>query len=149
MSCRSITHRPIDNTCNCSFFFSVQCDELGFFLAPRVGCKNHTFHPKLTDEQIAFPPRLINKETKSIIGKISKPDGNHAIAANVVFHTTGIMLSRHNIAYLSGLCGNLQQLDDVKEQNPTEKMTNYLRRKKYNHMVLYHDGKTQQIIEYM
>ena len=128
------------------FLFSVQCDEFGFFLAPKVGCKHHTFHPKLTDEQIVFPPRLLNKETKSIIEKISKSDGNHTIAANVVFHTTGIMLSKHNIAYLSGLCGDLQELDDLKDQNPTEKMINYLRRKKFNHMVLYHDGKNNELM---
>ena len=76
------------------FLFSVQCDEFGCFLAPRVGSKNHSFHPKLNDEQIVFPPRLLNKETKSIIKKISKTDGNHTIAANVVFHTTGIILSK-------------------------------------------------------
>ena len=100
----------------------------------------------MTDEQIVFPPRLLNKETKSIIEKISKADGNHTITANVVFHTTGIMLSKHNIAYLSGLCGELQEMDDIKEQNPTEKMINYLRRKKYNHMVLYHDGKHNELL---
>ena len=111
------------------FFFSVQCDEFGYILAPRVGNKHHLFHIILNDEQIVFPSRLLNKETKSIIEKISKTDGNHTITANVVFHTTGIILSKHNIAYLSRLCGELQQLDDIKEQNPTEKLTNYLRRK--------------------
>ena len=99
MSRQSITQRPIDNKCKCSYFFSVQCDEFEFFLTPRVGNKHHSSHPKLNDEQIFFPPRLINKETKSIIEKISKPDGNHTITANVVFHTTGFMLSKYNIAY--------------------------------------------------
>ena len=90
---------------------------------------------------MVFSSRLLNKETKSIIEKKSKADGNHTIAANVAFHTTEFMLSKHNIAYLSSLYSKLQQLDDIKEQNPTEKRINYLRRKKYNHMVLYHDGK--------
>ena len=121
MSRRSATQRPIDNECKCSFFFSVQCDEFGFFLAPRVGNKHHSFHPKLNDEQIVFPPRLLNKETKSIIEKISKANCNHTIAANVVFHTTGIILSKYNVAYLSSLCSKLQHLDDMKKQNPTEK----------------------------
>ena len=89
-------------------FFSVQCDEFGFFLAPRVGNKHHSFHPKLTDEQIVFPPRLLlNKEIKSVNDKISKYHGKHTTAANVVFHTTGIMLSKHNIAYISDLCGKV------------------------------------------
>ena len=117
MNRRSITQRPTDNECKYSLFFSVQCDESGYFLAPRVGNKHRSFHPKLTEEQIVFQPRLLNKETKSIIEKVSKADGN----ANIVFHTTGIMLSKHNIAYLSGLCSELQELDDIKEQNPTEK----------------------------
>ena len=88
--------------------FLVQCNEFGYFLAPRVGNKHHTFHPKLNDEQIIFPQRILSKETESIIEKISKADGNHTIAANVVFHTTGIMLSKHNIAYVSGLYNELK-----------------------------------------
>ena len=100
ISRQSVTQRPIDNECKCSFFFSVQCDEFGFFLAPRVGSKHHTFHPKLNDEQIDFPPRLLYKESKSIIESISKADGNHTIAANVVFHTTGITLPKYDIEYV-------------------------------------------------
>ena len=59
-----------------------------------------------------------------------------------MFHTTGVMLSKHNIAYLSGLCNEIQQRD---AQITTEKMKNYLKRKKYNHMVLYHDGKHNEL----
>ena len=63
-----------------------------------------------------------------MIEKISKADGNHTIAANVVFHTTGIMLSNDNIAYLSGLCNDLEKIDKIKKQNSTEKMINYLKK---------------------
>ena len=40
----------------------------------------------------------------------------YSIAVNVMFHATGIALSKHNIAYLSGLCDEVKQLDDIKEQ---------------------------------
>ena len=131
MSRQSINQRPIEEKdCKCPSFFSVQHDALVFFLATKVGNKHHLFLPKLNDEQIVSPPRLLNKEAKSIIEKISNADGNNTIAGNVVFHTTGITLSKHNVAYLSGLCGKLKQLDDIKDQNPTEKMINYLKRKK-------------------
>ena len=63
-----------------------------------------------------------------------------------MFHTSGIMLSKHNIAYLSGLCSELQELDDMIEQKQTEKMIDYLGRKKYNHMVLYHDSKHNELL---
>ena len=43
------------------------------------------------------------------------------------------MLSNENIAYLSGLCNDLEKIDKIKKQNFTEK--------KFNHMVLYHDEK--------
>ena len=43
--------------------------------------------------------------------KISKADRNHTIAANVVFHTTGIMLSNENIAFLSGLYNDVEKID--------------------------------------
>ena len=76
----------------------------------------------------SIPPRLLNKESKSLIEKISKADDIHTITASVVFDTTGIMLSKHNIAYLSGLCSELQEMDDKKEQNPKEKMINYLKK---------------------
>ena len=89
---------------------------------------------------------MLNKETKAIIDKISKADGSHNIAANVVFHTTGVMLSRNNIHYLSGLCNDLEELDGITKKNSTEKMMHYLKRKKFNHMVLYHDGKHNELL---
>ena len=64
------------------------------FLAPKVGNPQRRFHSKLTNIQIIFPPRLSNKELRSMIEKTSKADGNHTIAANVVFNITGIMLSK-------------------------------------------------------
>ena len=68
----------------------------GFFLAPRVG------NPWHTNDHMIFPSRLLNKETRSMIEKISKANGNHTLEANFVFHTIGIMLYNENIAYLSG-----------------------------------------------
>ena len=47
--------------CKCFFFFSVQYDELGFFLAPRVGNKHHSF----TDDQLVFSPTILNKDQVS------------------------------------------------------------------------------------
>ena len=64
-----------------------------------------------------------------MIEKISKADGNHIIAANVVFHTTGIMLSNNNIAYLNCVCNDLEKIDKIKKHNFTEKMINYLKKK--------------------
>ena len=63
-----------------------------------------------------------------MIEKISKADGNHTIAANLVFHTTGIILSNDNIAYLRGLCNDLEKFDKIKK-NSTEKMMNHLKKK--------------------
>ena len=99
-------------------FFAIKYDSFGFYLAPKVGNRFHCNHPKLSKEQIIFPPRLLNKETKAIIDKISKADGSHNIAANVVFHTTGVMLSRNNIHYLSGLCNDLEDLDGITKKIP-------------------------------
>ena len=107
---RTITQRAIQKKYTFSFF-SFQYDDLGFFLAPRVENPQYRFHSKLRNNQIIFPPRLLNKVTRSMIEKISKADGNYTIAANVVFHTTGIMLSNDNIAYLSGLSNNLEKID--------------------------------------
>ena len=59
---------------------------LAFFLASREGNPWHTFHPKLTNDQIVFPIRLLNKEARSMIEKISKANGNHTIVANSVSH---------------------------------------------------------------
>ena len=46
-----------------------------------------------------------------MIEKSSKTDENHTIATNVVFHTIGIMRSNENVAYLSGLCNDLEKID--------------------------------------
>ena len=70
----------------------------------------------------------MNEETRLIMKKISKADENHTIAANVVFHTIGIMLSIESIAYLSGLCDDVEKIDKIQKQNSTEKMINYLKK---------------------
>ena len=64
-----------------------------------------------------------------MIEKISKADGNHTIVSNIVFHATDIMLFNDNIAYLSGLCNDLEKIDKIKKQNSTENMINYLKKK--------------------
>ena len=84
-------------------------------MASKAGNQFHSNHPKLTREQIIFPQHSLNKELKTIIDKISKADGNHTNAANVVFHTTGVILSGNNIHYLSCLCNELENLYAIKE----------------------------------
>ena len=64
-----------------------------------------------------------------MIEKISNADGKHTISANVMFHITGIMLSNENIAFLSGLCNDLEKIDKIEKQNFTEIMINYLKKK--------------------
>ena len=73
--------------------------------------------------------------------KILKADGNYTIAANVVFHTTDIMLSFGNIAYLSDSFSQLRKIDDTKEKSSTEKLIDFLKENRCNNMVLYHDEK--------
>ena len=85
-----------------AFFVAIKYDSVEFYLAPKIGNQFHSNHPKLTKEKIIFSPRLSNKETKTLIGKISKADYNKTIAANVVFSTTGVMLLRNDIHYFSG-----------------------------------------------
>ena len=62
-----------------------------------------------------------------MIEKISKAEENNTIAANVVFHTTGIMISSENIAYLSGLCYDLEKNDKIKNKIPQKKLLIILR----------------------
>ena len=85
MSRRTITQRSTNNKCKCPLFFAIKYDSFGFYLAPKVGNQFHSDYPNLSKEHITFPSRLLNNETKAILDKISKADGNHNIAANDVF----------------------------------------------------------------
>ena len=40
----------------------------------------------------------------------------------------------------------LQNLDGIKEQNSTDRMIDYLKKKKFNDMLLYHDGSHYQLM---
>ena len=52
----------------------------------------------------------------------------------------------NNIHYLIGLCNELENLDGIRKKNATEKMIEYPKKKKFNHMVLYHDGSHNQLM---
>ena len=56
------------------------------------------------------------------------------------------MLSKHTISYLNGLYSELTHLDSIKEQIPTEKIINYLGRKKFKHLLSFHDGKHNELL---
>ena len=88
---------------------------------------------------------MLNNETKAIIYKISKADGNYTIATNVMFITTGVMFSRNNIYHLSGLFNELENLDGTNELNSIARI-DYIKKKEFNHMVLYYDGNHNQLI---
>ena len=116
MSRRTITQKATNNKYKCFFFFAIKYDSFWFYLAPKVGYQFHSNHSKLSKEQIIFPPCLLNNETKVITDKISIADGSHTIDANIVFHTIGVMLSRNNIHYISGLYSELENLDGIRKQ---------------------------------
>ena len=123
-------------------FFTMKYDSIRFYLAPKVGNRFHSNHLKLRKEQIILPPRLLNKETKAIIDKISKADGNQTI----VFHTTDVMLSRNNIHWLSDhtMSWKIQMVSKTKK---FDKENDWLpKEKKFNNMVLYHDGRHNQLM---
>ena len=79
---------------------------------------------------------MLNKETKAIIDKTSKADGNHTVAANVVFHAFSVLLSRNNIHSLSGLGNEVENLDGIKELHLMEKTIDYQKNVKQSYIVI-------------
>ena len=43
--------------------------------------------------------------------------GKHTIAINNLFHTTSVLFSKNNIAFLSGLCNELEISDEINRKD--------------------------------
>ena len=133
------TYRPICKGNLCTFGFFVSFDHKGFYILPGLGNASHLHHPRLEQNEISFPTRLLTSSKKKIVSDLHKATANGGVSERYLYQSTGHIISRQSIAYLNGLCNDMKKMDNISVQNSTEKMIKYLVDHKYDHVVLYHN----------
>jgi len=139
------TMKPICKHNCCKFTLYVAFDGIRFFVSPG-GSNMHCHHPRLNEEEISFPSKLLTPEDKGIVQDFGKTHANYAIAANLIEARTGKTLSCHKLQWLSGLCDRLNKIDGIKCIDSTTKMTRYLEKNKYEYMQLVHNETNSKIV---
>ena len=61
------------------------------------------------------------------------------VIRNVVYEKTGKMFSRNNMAYISGLCNELKEINNIEALSSSDKMVKYLNDNGFDYMILLHD----------
>ena len=137
---RTITQGAVNITYKNSYF----CNQIWFlwFLFGSQSWQLISFKsPKAYQRIKCIVIIFVKQKNKVTINKISKTDGNHTVATNVVFFITRVILGKNNIAYLGNLCNELENLDRIKKQYLTEKRLSFKRKnitiRCYTMMVAY------------
>jgi len=105
-----------------------------FFIVKGRGLPQHSHHLKLNKEEFRYPPRLLADNTLEIIQDLRNANASLSVAVNFVYKNTGLMLTRDNVHFLSGLCADIEVMEEL---DPTERMIAHLEHKKFNHIIFY------------
>ena len=132
---RTTTLRPICKSNLCTFGFYVAFDAVGFYVMAGMGNTLHSHHPRLQQDEITFPTRLLSNSNKTILKDLGNSHAGSGVSVNYIAEKTGHIVTRQNVAYTNGLCNNLKSTDEMGINNSTEKMIKYLVTK--NMIMLY------------
>ena len=84
--------------------------------------------------------RLIDNSLKESLSTICKEaEASYGVGRNYIHAKTGVMLSRQNIAYLSGINNNGSAIN-VSDQSSSESVLDILQKNRYDYVCLYHDA---------
>ena len=104
-----------------------------------MGNTLHSHHPRLQQDEITFPTRLLSSSNKTTLKDLGNSHAGSGVSVNYIAEKTGHIVIRQNVAYINGLCNNLKFTGEMGINNSTEKMIKYLVTKKYDHVVFYHN----------
>ena len=140
------TMKPISKENKCKFSFYLTYDNVGFFLVPGGTCE-HSHHPRLNQEQINFPSRLLSDESKDLLQDMNEINASSGVSMNLLKLRTGKYLSKGKIRWISGLCSNLKNIKELHGNlNSTEKMIKYLEKNNLDYMILLHDHEKGKVL---
>ena len=109
-------------------------DNIGFGIHVKSGNKSHKFHPKVNDNCLQFPKRLLYPHKKWQCYTQWMRTYNHVIH-NIMCLTKLEYLSRQNISYMRD--DYVKKIGD-ESKSSSEKIIDYLRDKEYNYIALCH-----------
>ena len=100
---RSSTILSLKGDSLCKFSFYISFDDKGFYAMNSRGCNSHCGHPKITNENSIFPPRLVDKAEKEVAKSIAEEGCSSGVIRNVIRYRTGRLLTLQNVRYLGNL----------------------------------------------
>ena len=137
MSRMSSSLMSMNGECTCKFSFYISFDHNGFYVMNGKGNKNHVGHPKLKKDNLKFPTRLIDKTDEAICKQMAQSGCSNGVIRNFIHKKTGKLFTLHNVRYLAKLTTNIQQIEELKNLNSTEKIIHHFKTKKYDYISLY------------
>ena len=142
---RRPTFRAMSKEHKCPFRFNIGIKDGVFYVISGSGCTKHEHHPKLDQDQINIPMKLLATAEKQLLIDIGKANANLSVGVNAIYEKTGKILSASNVRYLQGLHNDLKPLDKMKPQNSPEAMVEYLKKNGYDHILLTDNAPNSQL----
>ena len=142
---RRPTFRAKSKEHKCPFRFNIGMKDGVFYVLNGSGCTKHEHHPKLHQDQINYPTKLLSTAEKELLIDLGKANANVSVGVNAIYEKTGKVLSSSNVRYLQGLHNELKPLDKMKKQSSPEDMIKYLQDNGYEHVLLTDNSQDFQL----
>ena len=96
---KSLNHRSSYQRSNCKFNLIISTDCNGYYIDCSVGCKEHSGHPHLSEDEMRFPSKLLDQSTTDDIKVTAEACASDGVNRNQVYLKKRIFLSRSQIRY--------------------------------------------------
>lgn len=148
---RTSTLRHTSATCRAKF--TLRLDDNSFFFVCGIGDNQHTGHPPLHSNELKNRKRFLDPSAMENVAAMSVANIQPAQAALFTKTRTGLLFTRHQIAYVQGFTRMadelLKDVDSTPEMSsdssPANKMLSYLRKCGAYYVCLYHNGRTVEL----
>ena len=106
------TLKPLSKENCCKFCFYVGMDKKGFVIV-NGGFNVHCHHPRLGEDEIRYPTKLLSTENLSAIMDLAHLNTNLGVTVNIIKCQIGKVLDCNKIRWLCGLCNDLKDIPNL------------------------------------
>ena len=102
MNRKGKTSRSKCNTATCRFWFYIEKDDTGFYVAKGSGCKHHSSHPRVASSILKTSFDQLDPANRQLIFDLYENSVSTPLIGQVLQSRTGLTYSNAKVAYHAG-----------------------------------------------
>jgi hypothetical protein len=146
---KKCTDRPMIDGKQCKFALIIGYDKVfGYYLAIGKGNNMHTHHTPNVSHHLRVGTHMVSPSMRRTFELVSDAaSGSSSINSRIFYNSTGSVISRNSIKYLSKFFLNRSLTANVNLGNDPKTLMEYFKNKNIKYLALMNDGQNNCFVE--